>query len=142
MAQYASNSYQESVMDHPTSHRRILLVEDDETLRQSVARTLSAHGHTVSEAADFEAAKAFLEREQPDVLILDINLPDATGWDVLREGTIKPETTVIMLTGTPVSPKRLAEFRPAAYLPKPFPLAALLRLIDRAGQREEDTDET
>jgi DNA-binding response OmpR family regulator len=127
-------------MDHLTSHRRVLLVEDDETLRRSIARALVAHGHTVSEAADFEAARARLECEQPDVLILDINLPDATGWDVLREAAITPDTAVVMLTGTPVSPKRLAEFRPAAYLPKPFPLAALLRLVDRAGLPPEDHD--
>ena len=127
-------------MEAPTTQRRVLLVEDDDTLRLSVARTLSAHGHQVSQASDFESARDVLSREQPDVLILDINLPDATGWDVLREGRIQPETAVIMLTGTPVSPKRLAEFRPAAYLPKPFPLAALLRLVENAGRADGGDD--
>jgi hypothetical protein len=45
---------------------------------------------------------------------------------------------VVMLTAVPVSPKRLSEFRPVAYLPKPFPLEALMRLVERSGRRDEE----
>ncbi|MEO8970507.1 MAG: hypothetical protein ABI406_02770, partial [Ktedonobacteraceae bacterium] len=82
-----------------------------------------------------------------DLIILDINLPDLTGWDVLRtainEGRIQalnveglgPRIPVVVLSAVRVSQHRLAEFRPLAYLPKPFPMDALLRLAEEAARR-------
>ena len=78
---------------------------------------------------------ACLRAQAFDLVVLDINLPDQTGWDVLRvarsEGRLHPEggkLPVVVLSAVHVSPGRLSEFRPLAYLPKPFPLEALLRL--------------
>ena len=81
-----------------------------------------------------------------DLIILDINLPDLTGWEVLRtacnEGRLQvldveglPRIPVVVLSAVRVSQRRLAEFRPLAYLPKPFPMDALLRLAEEAAQR-------
>lgn len=116
----------------------ILLVEDDEVLGEVVRRNLQARGLQVSTARDVQSALAFLRDQECDLIVLDINLPDRTGWDLLRaaksEGCIHPLTTdegklpVVVLSAVRVSPGRLAEFRPLAYLPKPFPLEALLRL--------------
>ena len=66
-----------------------------------------------------------------DVLLLDVNLPDQTGWDVLRalEGAHVPP--VIVLTALRPTQHRLDEFRPAAVLLKPFPMDALVRLVGR-----------
>lgn len=123
-----------------TGGRQVLVVEDDDSLRDLVARNLTARGHQVRQAADAGEALEALGRETPEVLVLDINLPDATGWDILRAAQLSPATAVIMLTAVPVSPKRLQEFRPVAYLPKPFPIEALMRLVERNGRREEDHD--
>lgn len=120
--------------------RRVLVVEDDDSLRELVTRNLSARGHTVRQAPDAASALEALRQEAPEVLVLDINLPDATGWDILRAARLSPATAVIMLTAVPVSPKRLQEFRPVAYLPKPFPLEALMRLVERSGRPEGDAD--
>jgi DNA-binding response OmpR family regulator len=129
------------------SGARILLVEDDEVLCDLVNRNLEAREHKVSIAEDAQTALTFLRATTYDLIILDINLPDQTGWDVLRaalsEGCIKPlvvegqgeKLPVVVLSAVRVGPGRLAEFHPLAYLPKPFPMDALLRLAAEAAQR-------
>jgi CheY-like chemotaxis protein len=124
----------------------ILLVEDDEVLCDVVRRNLEARGYRVSVANDVQGALAHLRSQEYDLIVLDINLPDQTGWDVLRvaksEGRIHPhegdggKLPVVVLSAVRVSPGRLAEFRPLAYLPKPFPLEALLRLAAEAAQHD------
>jgi len=125
---------------------RILLVEDDEALRGLLAQNLQARGHEVRSACDARTALALLRASPVDLVVLDINLPDQTGWEVLREamheGTLHPEQLdgsklpVVVLSAVQVSPRRLAEFRPIAHLPKPFPLESLLRLAAEAAQRK------
>jgi len=129
------------------SGARILLVEDDEVLGDLVNRNLEARGHEVSIAEDAQTALAFLRANTFDLIVLDINLPDQTGWDVLRsalsKGYIKPlvvegqgeKLPVVVLSAVRVGPGRLAEFHTLAYLPKPFPMDALLRLAAEAAQR-------
>jgi DNA-binding response OmpR family regulator len=119
---------------------RVLVVEDDEQLRRIITSNLVARGHEVRQAPDASTALEALAEERPDLLILDINLPDRTGWDVLREARLPEDVRVLMLTAVPVSPRRLAEFRPVAYLPKPFPLEALLRLAESSSRTVSDDD--
>src|SRR5712692_2024025 len=126
---------------------RILLVEDDAVLRDLVERNLKVREHDVSIAADGESALAQLQANQFDLIVLDINLPDQTGWEVLRtaqrEGWLHPQEIdgegqklpVVVLSAVRVSPRRLLEFHPLAYLPKPFPMEALLRLAAEAASR-------
>src|SRR4051794_10108862 len=117
---------------------RVLVVEDDAQLRQIIASNLTMRGHMVRQAGDTSAAIQALAREQPNLLILDINLPDGTGWDVLSEAKLPDSVRVLVLTAVPVSPRHLAEFGPLVYLPKPFPLDALLRMADNRQPMERD----
>ena len=119
---------------------RVLVVEDDAQLRRIITINLRAYGHTVREAADVAQALAALAVEAPDLLVLDVNLPDGTGWDVLREADLPAQVQVLVLTAVPVSPRRLAEYRPVTYLPKPFPLEALLRLAESSSRTVSDDD--
>jgi CheY-like chemotaxis protein len=123
---------------------QILLVEDDEVLCDVIGQNLQARGHEVSVASDMHHALACLHAKDFDLIVLDINLPDQTGWEVLRaaqrEGCLPHEVEgdklpVVVLSAVRMSPRRLAEFRPLAYLPKPFPIEALLRLAAEAAQR-------
>ena len=129
------------------SGARILLEEDDAVIADLLRRNLRARRHEVSVAVDARSALAYLQGTSFDLIILDINLPDLTGWEVLRtarqqgwlcaqeidgEGLKLP---VVVLSAVRVSPPRLAEFRPLAYLPKPFPMEAILRLATEAARR-------
>ena len=112
------------------AYSRVLIVEDEATLRRIIAINLSSRGLLVSEAGTAEAAVAAVAQERPDLILLDINLPDRTGWDVLRElRRRETEVPTIVISVARANPSRLAEFHPVAYLPKPFPIEALLRLV-------------
>src|SRR5512135_2112779 len=130
-----------------SSGARILLVEDDEVLCDIIMRNLQARGHEVNVAHDAQTALVALRAAFFDLIVLDINLPDETGWEVLRTAQREErlhlqeidgdsqKLPVVVISAVRVGPGRLAEFHPLAYLPKPFPMDALLRLATEAAQR-------
>ncbi len=134
------------------SGARILLIEDDEVLCDLIKRNLEARQHDVCIGVDARSAVEWLHTCPFDLVLLDINLPDQTGWDVLRctqqdhilplvnatDATGRATLPVVVLSAVRVSPRRLAEFHPLAYLPKPFPMEALLRLAAEAAQRRNE----
>ncbi|MEZ4503470.1 MAG: response regulator [Dehalococcoidia bacterium] len=115
-------------------HRRVLLVEDEQPLCQVIARNLSARGHEVVIAGTAEVALSELAAREFDLMLLDIDLPDRSGWEVVRElRTEGRSVPFVVVSAVRVSPEQIAEFQPLAYLPKPFPLDALLRLAAGEG---------
>src|SRR4051812_4601264 len=68
-----------------SGYRRVLVVEDEPLLRGIIVRNLVSRGYVAHEAASADEALAVCRTEAPELLLLDINLPDRTGWDVLRE---------------------------------------------------------
>ena len=124
----------------PERPRQILIVEDDESLRRIVVRHLRSLAYRVAEADSAEAAVEALDGGlRPDVVILDLNLPGDTGWDLLRGPALDAagRPPVIITSATTVSPKWLSEFNCAGYLPKPFPLETLVATIERLTHPEE-----
>jgi DNA-binding response OmpR family regulator len=123
----------------------ILLVEDDEPLRTIVGRHLRTHGYVVDEVESAEAAIRELENGlRPALVLLDINLPGDTGWDVMRAPAyeVAGRPDVLVVTATTISPRRLREFGVAGYLPKPFPLETLIDTIERLLTTEEAQAQT
>jgi DNA-binding response OmpR family regulator len=118
----------------------VLLVEDEAPIADVLARNLRARGHEVRIAATGQDGLYALTESVPDVLVLDINLPDITGWEVMRRlsPTDRARVAVIVFSASPLAPSRVSEFKPAGVLIKPFPVEALVRLIDEAtaSQRE------
>ena len=118
---------------------RVLLVEDDESLRRILVRHLRAKGYQVDEAPTAEDAERLLAGGPcPHLVILDLNLPGETGWDLLRGPALAAAGSppVVVATATTVNPKRLTEFAVAGYLPKPFPVETLTDVIERLAARE------
>jgi DNA-binding response OmpR family regulator len=111
----------------------ILLVEDEPRLRSTLVRSLQGRAFQVVEATTAAEAITAVRGSRFDLMLLDVNLPDATGWDVLRElrGAGR-QTPVVVLSAVLPSPARVREFRPFGVLHKPFPIDALLRLIHSA----------
>lgn len=113
-------------------HDRILVVEDEAGLRHIVAKNLRSRGYWVDEADCVDAAEAAIEHATPCLVLLDIDLPDRTGWDVLRTLRLaEKHPAVVLVTATNVHEERLRQFAPDAVLTKPFPMDALLRLASR-----------
>jgi DNA-binding response OmpR family regulator len=115
---------------HPVLYQRVLLVEDEAPLRLAIARNLTNRGLEVREVVTVAEALQALNANLPDLILLDLNLPDRTGWDLLRDMQRRGiDVPTIVVSAVRVSQSRLDEFHPMAYLPKPFPLDALLRLV-------------
>lgn len=115
---------------------QILLVEDEPHLRLVLTRVLEATGYQVRAVGTVADAVAQALAARPDVLVLDVNLPDGTGWGVLRQLAGRGIScaalpTIVLSAGQPAA-TRLAEFHPRAFLPKPFPVETLKRLVAEA----------
>jgi DNA-binding response OmpR family regulator len=133
-----------------------LIIEDENPLRRILTLNLARRGYNVVEAdtgeAALDAVRASVSGAIPfDLLLLDINLPDQSGWDVLRRLredphlAMWPPPAVIVMSAVRPQEKRIAEFHPDAVLLKPFPIEALLRLSERVltkqpADREEGED--
>jgi DNA-binding response OmpR family regulator len=114
----------------------ILFVEDDETLRHILSVALRSRGHVVREADSAEAAAAALRAGlRPVLVLLDLNLPGDTGWDLLRSGVLHAagDPPVVITSAVTVNPRRLTEHAVAGYLPKPFAIETLLATVERLG---------
>jgi two-component system cell cycle response regulator DivK len=81
---------------------RILLVEDDKPNRDILTRRLTRCGYTVLTAATGEEARSVATAELPDVILMDVGLPDFDGWEITRQLRANPATQslpIIALTG-------------------------------------------
>ncbi len=77
----------------------ILIIDDEDKLRNLLSRIIKLEGFTVREAADLKSAKKMLEKDQPDVILCDVKLPDGNGVDFVQGVKLKyPETELILLT--------------------------------------------
>jgi DNA-binding response OmpR family regulator len=131
-------------MSKPDRSARVLMVEDDLTLVGIVVRHLRLRGHDARTAASVEDATEMLRSGfRPTVVLLDINLPGASGWSLLRGPELaaagSPPVHVVSATSIPLS--RLREFKVAGFLPKPFALESLIDVVEREAPADEGATE-
>ncbi len=112
--------------------KKILLVEDDVLLNRTLSYHLALEGYGISSAMSCREAERLLEAEDFALALLDVNLPDGSGYELCR--LIKPakaETLVVFLTANDRESDQLRGYELGAvdYITKPFSTAALLRKI-------------
>lgn len=117
---------------------KVLLVEDEAALADVLSRNLRVRGNDVTVEGSAEGAIQRIAENLPDTLVLDINLPDQTGWEVLRHLTPeeRQKLNVVIISAAPISTKRLAEFEPSHWFLKPFPVEALMRAVANVAPEE------
>nr|WP_055590644.1 response regulator transcription factor [Peterkaempfera griseoplana] len=123
---------------------RVLVVDDDEAVRRSLARALLRDGYEVSVAADGRAALELLAAGRQDAVVLDVLMPEPNGLEVCRRVRSRGDRTpILMLTARDLVQDRVAGLDAGAddYLAKPFALeelrARLRALLRRSGAASE-----
>lgn len=124
------------VMSEQTATRNVLVVDDDPEIVALVCAALELRGYTADAACDTNQALAMIERESPDLVVLDMIMPKRSGFHVLemihRRATAR--LPVIMITANGESRHQVyAEMLGAGdYIRKPFSMDRLLDSVDRA----------
>ncbi len=118
--------------------RRILVVDDDETIRKLLRDLFEANGHEVDDAADTQSATKMLKGHEYEVVLTDLMLPDGDGLEVLRAARARPyEPEVLVITAYGTIDSAVEAVRTGAfdYLTKPISTQKLLLTVERAVER-------
>ena len=111
---------------------RILLIDDDAVLGELLAEYFERFGHTLLLATTAREGKVRLERERPDLLLLDVMLPDADGMELCRSIRSRSDIPIVMLTARGDLPDRVLGLELGAddYLAKPFETRELVARVE------------
>lgn len=126
---------------------RVLLVDDDPEISESMRLTLEATGYEVLAARDGNAGLVLAERENPDLIILDMMMPKRSGFlvlEALRQSKTFP-SRIIMITANDGNRHReyAKQLGVDAYIRKPFPMDVLLSTMEKvlADEKLPDVEE-
>ena len=118
---------------------RILVVDDEEEVRDLVAAYLTKEGFRVATAPDGTSMRRVLAEDSVDLIVLDVRLPDESGFNLVRDLRRTHDTPVILLTGKSEPVDRIVGLELGAddYLSKPFELRELLARIRSVLRRSQ-----
>lgn len=121
----------------------ILIIEDDNALRMGIALALKGEGREVSTCARLTEGDTVLREQTPDLILLDINLPDGSGLDFCRKLREHSNVPVIFLTANDTELDEVMGLEAGGddYITKPFSLAVLRARVDAALRRKDRTQE-
>ena len=115
-----------------------MIVDDEEAARYGIRRALTTLGYNITEAGSAEAARALLKQSEPDLLLLDVNLPGMSGLDFLREIKSSNSNGPLVIIITAHGSERMAVEAVKAgaydYLSKPFELDDLRLVVKNAAE--------
>ncbi|MBI4333857.1 MAG: response regulator transcription factor [Chloroflexi bacterium] len=122
-----------------TTKARILAVDDEENILHLFKRALEPEGYSVDTALDGATALAKLEATPPDLVILDIKMPDMNGYQVLKQIRQRSNVPVIMVTGVreAVSLDRALDIGADDYITKPFHIKELIARVQAKLRRSQ-----
>lgn len=109
----------------------MILIDDDESVLVGLTNVLQSEGYNVIPAADGMEARCRLSTEpQVDLILLDLELPDTSGWDLLQYAAFtRPLVPVVIITARPDQYRAASNARAAALLEKPLDIPALLTVV-------------
>lgn len=123
---------------------RVLVIEDEPPIRQLLRRALESHGYQVVEAADAATGIAQCAEADPDLVILDLGLPDRDGRELIAEVRLWSRVPIVVLSGRAAASEKVAalDLGGSDYVVKPFNMSELLArmralLRDRPRARED-----
>lgn len=111
---------------------RILVVEDDRLLNHTLCYNLNTMGYTVDAALSKQAATNDIEKQDYDLIVLDVNLPDGNGFDFCRKAKERyPDTAIIFLTANDMESDMLKGYELGAddYVTKPFHISVFRKKV-------------
>ena len=121
---------------------RVLVVDDDETVREVVVSYLRAAGHDVAEADDGQSGLAAHQRQRADLVVLDVMMPGLDGLEVCRRLRLAGDVPVILLTALGSEQDRVVGLETGAddYLTKPFSPRELVLRVESVLRRSTGAD--
>ena len=116
-----------------TGTPRLLVVDDDPTIREMLEMVLDSEGYEVVTAQHGLAAFELLDRVRPSVILLDMKMPVMDGWGFLERYRRRPgaKAPVVVLTAAQDDSRRAGEVGADAYVAKPFAIDDLIRVLER-----------
>lgn len=124
---------------------RILVVDDDRTLREGCASILQTWGYTVTSTGKGEEALELVRRKRFDIVLVDLYMSPITGLEILKAAVdAHKHVTVVVMTGNPSVASSIEALRAGAwdYLPKPFSASHLQVLVGRAAHAANSAKDT
>jgi len=123
------------------ARKRIVIVDDNSLLAKAVEMCLNKRGYDVKVFYKGADAVKYLFEEKPDLVLLNIRLPDCDGWflaKLLNKLGLAEEVPLIIISALEPDREKLAEVKPYAYIQKPFDMAELAQVVERSlvGERQ------
>src|SRR5262245_61245034 len=125
-------------MSAPTEPLRVLVIDDDKALAETIAESLERRGHACAVCTSGKAGVAKLEQESFDVVLTDLKMADLGGLDVVRRSReVQPDAEVFVITGFGDVKSAVEAMKLGAshYLQKPIDLAELRAVVDKSAER-------
>ena len=121
--------------------KKVIVVDDDALLAKTISICLSRRGYEVKVFYSGVDTIGWLVEEKPDLLVLDIRLPDCDGWFIaklLKRIRLGEEVPLIVISALEPDRAKVLEIKPYAYIQKPFYMEQLMKTVEKSLSGEKN----